>query len=204
MAGTPYRWLDVERLARRLCNEQNPNSELVSAKYFTAIIKAKLSRRGTASCEAQQTYLRGIKAYSRNLEIVLGKYLVEEASYHAFQTPVDFDKKYTVWRAEEKQTDVSIAVQMMNDVFDDRCDQIVVFSNDSDLAPALASIKERYPQITIGVVAPIRMGNRYVSSDLKQYSDWTRGGIREEELRDSQLPEMIPTKKSPIRKPQHW
>ena len=42
LRGTPYRWLDLCALIKRLCHEQTPACELVAIKYFTADIKAKL------------------------------------------------------------------------------------------------------------------------------------------------------------------
>lgn len=39
--------------------------------------------------------------------------------------------------------------------------------------------------------------------DLKN-SDWVRSYINEQELKDCQLPEKIPTKKKPLFKPQYW
>jgi len=45
----------------------------------------------------------------------------------------------------------------------------VLFTNDSDLAPALCKIKERNNNLKIGVVVPIRGGNRKASVSLQKY-----------------------------------
>lgn len=55
----------------------------------------------------------------------------------AFQEPVGFDNKLSVWITEEKQTDVAIAVDLLCDVLDDACDQVVI---PSDRAPALHEV----------------------------------------------------------------
>jgi len=204
LKGTDYRWLNLEKLVKRICKEQNPKSEVISVKYFTADIKAKLSTRGNNSCIAQQNYLLSLQAHSSNLEIIRGKYNIQPKQYYAHQEPVDFSLKHNVWQAEEKQTDVSIAVHSLCDVIDNECDQVVIFSNDSDLSPALEQIKSRKASIIIGVVAPIRGEGRQPSSDLRKFSDWTRTGIREEELKNSQLPDKVMTRKRTILKPEHW
>ena len=208
MQGTPYRWLDVRALAERLCHEQNPASELVVIKFFTADIKAKFSSRGEASYRAQQDYLLTLQAHSRakngQLEVVKGRYNVQPKTYYAHQDPIDFNQKLTVWAPEEKQTDVSIAVHMLCDAMDQSIDQMVIFSNDSDLAPALRAVKMRWRDLTIGVIAPVRGAERNSSADLSEHSDWTRRGITEEELGSSQLPEMVRTRKRVIVKPEHW
>ena len=195
-------------LVKQLCREQNPHCELIAIKYYTAAIKAKLSSHGEASCKAQQDYLLSLQAHSKNsgikLEIIKGKYNIQPKEYYAHQEPVDFAKKLAVWVAEEKQTDVAIAVDLLCDVVDNACDQIVIFSNDSDLTPALRSIKSRWPNIKIGAVAPIRGDGRNPSRDLKAIADWTRHGIKDIELANAQLPNKVLTRKRAIEKPGHW
>ena len=204
LKGTPYRWLDLAALVKQLCHEQNPDSDIVAIKYFTADIKAKLSSHGEASCKAQQDYLLSLQAHIPHLEIIKGKYSIQPKEYYAHNEPVNFDTKHAVWVAEEKQTDVSIAVHLLCDVMDNACDHAVIFSNDSDLTPALSAIKARKPDVTIGVVAPIRGEGRKPSADLRKFTDWTRHSIKETELANAQLPKKIPTRKRAILKPTHW
>ncbi len=93
---------------------------------------------------------------------------------------------------------------MLCDIMDDTCDQVVIFSNDSDLAPALSTIKLRQPALKIGVVAPIRGEGRQPSADLKKIANWTRHGIKDKELANAQLPHKALTRKRAILKPEHW
>ena len=208
LQGTPYRWLDVCALANRLCREQNPACELVLIKYFTADIRAKFSSRGEVSYRAQQDYLLSIQAYGKEqnaqLEVIKGKYNVQPKKFYAYRDPIDFNSKLAVWAPEEKQTDVSIAVHMLCDVMDQPIDQVVIFSNDSDLAPALRVIKMRWHGLKVGIVAPIRGEGRNASADLCEYADWTRRGISDEELAATQLPEKVRTRKRAITRPEHW
>jgi uncharacterized LabA/DUF88 family protein len=48
--------------------------------------------------------------------------------------------------AEEKRTDVNIAVQMVDDAYQNACDQFVLISGDSDLVPAIHTVKRRFPR----------------------------------------------------------
>ena len=208
LQGTPYRWLDVCALAKRLCREQNPACELVCIKYFTADVRAKFSSRGEVSYRAQQDYLLSLQAHAKKnnarLEVTRGKYAVQPKKFYAHQDPVDFNLKLAVWAPEEKQTDVSIAVHMICDAMDQSSDQAVVFSNDSDLAPALRAIKLRWRGLKVGVVAPVRGAERNASADLCEHADWTRTGISDEELAATQLPARVRTRKRVIAKPGHW
>ncbi len=123
LKNTPYKWLDPYLLASRLCKEQNPESEILSVKYFTSDIQAKLSRKGQVSCKTQQEYLHALQAYSPDVKIIKGKYFIGRSSFHLYGEPVDFDKKYAVWRAEEKQTDTNIVLNMVYDAMDRECEQ---------------------------------------------------------------------------------
>jgi hypothetical protein len=40
LRGTAYKWLDVVQLFEGICHAQNPASQLVQVKFFTAPIKA--------------------------------------------------------------------------------------------------------------------------------------------------------------------
>jgi len=208
LRGTPYRWLDLCALVKRLCHEQNPTCELVAIKYFTADIKAKLSSHGEESCKAQQDYLLSLQAHNSGqdfrLEVVKGKYNIQPKEYYAHQEPVDFGNKLAVWVPEEKQTDVAIAVHMLGDAIDTELEQAVIVSNDSDLAPAVEAMKSRWPDLTVGVIAPIRGESRQSSAELREIADWTRQSIKEGELADAQLPDRVATRKRAIDKPPHW
>lgn len=153
MQGTPYRWLDVSKIVNRICKEHNPHCDVIIIKYFTAEIKTKLSERGQLSWQTQQDYLLSLQAHIPHIEIIKGKYVIGKSQYHPYGEPVDFSTKHAVWRSEEKQTDVSIAVHMLCDATDNACEHMVIFSNDSDLAPALAAVKSHTPHITIGTIA---------------------------------------------------
>jgi uncharacterized LabA/DUF88 family protein len=125
-------------------------------------------------------------------------------SYHPYSDPINFNIKYKVWKAEEKHTDVNIALHMLCDATDKICDQIILFSNDSDLSPALKITKARHPEIKIGIITPGLRGVRKPSADLQKHSDWLRHGIKTDELEKCQLPKKIITRKRKITRPEHW
>jgi len=200
------RWLNVEALAQRLCKENDPTTNIVGIKYFTAPIKAGLSARGVVSVKSQADYLRALSTHCQHVEIVNGKYFIVPGSYHGDTKPVDFTTKLRVLRPEEKQADVNIAVHMLCDATDGLCDQQVLLSNDSDCAPILSTIRRRHPDIRIGVIPPILKvtPERYPSKELSSSAHWSRKNINETDLADCQLPVRVTTRKRPIDKPEHW
>ncbi|MFK7890442.1 MAG: NYN domain-containing protein [Granulosicoccus sp.] len=200
------RWLDVQALGHRLCKENDPATSIVSIKYFTAPIKAGLSPRGVASVKSQADYLRALATHCQQVEIISGQYFIVQGSYHEDTKPIDFDTKLRVLRPEEKQTDVNIALHMLCDATDGLCEQQVLFSNDSDCAPILSTIKLRHPDMKIGVVPPIlnSVPERYPSRELSSSAHWSRRHINKIDLVECQLPARVITRKRPIDKPAHW
>lgn len=97
---------------------------------------------------------------------------------------------------------------MLCDATDKRCEQIVIFSNDSDLSPAIDIVKKRHPEMKIGVVTPIRYKSsnidRNPSAELRKHTDWLRHGIKDNELEKCQLPDKVRSRKRIIEKPEYW
>lgn len=210
LKNTSHKWLDLQKLIERLCREQNPSAEILSIKYFTAEISPRLSPRGEQSYNAQRDYLLALKATGDQLEVILGKFFICASSLYpreaGTRNPESFESKVDVWRPEEKQTDVNIALHMLCDAQDSICDQQVLVTNDSDLSPILNQLRIRYPDITQGVISPIPQGrvDRRPSSELKQRANWIRSHIKASELQDAQLPPFVLTRKRKIEKPDHW
>ena len=206
LKNTPYKWLDIVKLFTHIVRVQSPASELVAIDYFTAPCLGRFSRR-PESVHIQQSYLRALEQ-NPILTIVQGFHSAERTclpAYHQATKRPNLDDKHWVWRVEEKQTDVNIVLGLVLDAIDGLYDQFVIVSNDSDLEPALKSIRDRDLSATIGVVVPAKQGRqRPASAGLMQYADWTRHHILDVELAEAQLSNKIPTRKKPIFKPSHW
>jgi NYN domain len=56
---------------------------------------------------------------------------------------------------EEKETDVNIALHMLDDAYKDRFDRALLVSADSDLAPPIRMVLDRFPKKQIRVLTPI-------------------------------------------------
>jgi hypothetical protein len=88
-------------------------------------------------------------------------------------------------------------------------EQFILVSNDSDAEPVLEALTEDFPALRIGIVMPVRPPDpgrrgRPISVSLSRFAHWTRDYIRDDELAQFQLPESVPTRKRPARKPAHW
>ncbi len=55
---------------------------------------------------------------------------------------------------EEKQSDVKIALWMIDDAYQDKYDRALLISRDSDLSPAVRLLHSRFPEKKVYVIAP--------------------------------------------------
>ena len=123
--------------------------------------------------------------------------------------PYDRNDRVRVWKLEEKQTDVNLALAMYRDACSGAFGQMVVCTNDSDAAPVLEAVRSDFPEIVLGVVTPVRpptqaSAHRRVIRSLSDHATWTRHYLLDDELQACQLPARVPTAKKPIRRPAHW
>lgn len=56
---------------------------------------------------------------------------------------------------EEKETDVNIALNLLDGAYRDAYDHALLVSRDSDLMPALRMLRERFPETGLTLVAPL-------------------------------------------------
>ncbi len=213
LAGTDYKWLDLTALLTHITKIQNPASETLLVNYFTSPVLPSLATLGIQSKEAQDTYIRALKA--KAVTVTLGKHRLEHGTaprYIDKHTPASRQDKVDIWDLEEKQTDVSIAIgmyrllsQQQNFQANERIAQIVLVSADTDMTPALKAIREDFPEITVGIILPHREGiDRGVPGSLDNYAHWVRKTVKIAELQAHQFPDRVPTKKKPAIKPHYW
>lgn len=207
LKNSPYKWLDLyELFANKVIRSIEPMSEVISVKYFTAPALARYTKDVDAP-NRQVKYHNALKVkLGECLEIIEGYHSQKETT--AYPVDTNFEAApIKVNIVEEKQTDVNLGLHMYRDAVRRSASQLVLVSNDSDLAPALEMIKRDYPEIKIGVVLPVLSPKKGVrkSGQLQKSADWTRQYLRADELVQSQLPETLQNRKNKtIRKPECW
>lgn len=212
LKSTGYKWLDIYKLFSRIINENNPDAKLLQIKFFTAPIKTRLASHGDAAGAAQTAYHRALTTlYPRHISIYEGYFSLEEGSFLEYLHPPDKNRRVKIWRLEEKQSDVNIALEAYRDATHELIEQVIFVTNDTDQEPTLRALRNDYPKLRIGVILPIREPGTGISGSVRPgnnrlsvYADWTRSHIRNEELKNSTLPETIPTPKKAIKKPGYW
>ena len=176
-------------------------------KYFTAPILGSFARSDdSAVCQAQ--YHIALRAHlGKKLEIIAGYYHARPARAHMWVAGKPAGKCPTVeiWKLEEKQSDVALALHAFCDAVLDEIDQVIVMTNDSDFAPAMQMIRQ-HTGVVLGLIAPIREGDgrSRVNRELKKHAHWTRTHIMDAEFAASQLPPMVRVERSAVHKPLSW
>jgi len=130
-----------------------PKDKITEIFYFTAFVtwnQAKLTRH--------QNYVKALRF--NNIKIVLG------AFRRVDRICQKCNKQYRTF--EEKRTDVNIAVKLFQTATNDIWDTALIISGDSDLIPAIESVKQTYLAKKLGVIIPI--GRR--AEELKQAADF--------------------------------
>jgi 6-hydroxy-3-succinoylpyridine 3-monooxygenase len=151
--GTPYKWLDLAEFFRLL----RPHDSIQKIRYFTALITGPTKPN-------QETYWQAL-ATTPIVDVILGKFknkrvvcglpACSHPGKRVFEVP------------EEKRTDVNIAVYMLDDAYQDACDNLVLVSGDSDLVPAVRMIRTRFPAKRITVYVPAQNPVRSHAVELR-------------------------------------
>ena len=117
------KWLNQRRLAESFCNQGEVLDEV---NLFTAVLNWNAAKQ-----KRHVNYITACKAVGVT---------VHEANFKkAHKKCVEFNRTCKFY--EEKQTDVSIAVKMISDAFNNRFDRAILITADSDQIPTIKYIK---------------------------------------------------------------
>ena len=167
-----YYWLNVHLLVENLLKQ---DQMVMGVKYFTSRVSA--TARDPDKSRRQNAYLEALQTL-KDVSIYYGHYL---------ENTVKCFKCGAQWQvAEEKMTDVNIAVEMMVDAFQDRFDTALLISGDSDLTASVLNIRRLYPAKRIVAAFP---PNR-TSARLQQVTN-AFFMISRRKLAASQFPDVV-------------
>ena len=158
--GTPYKWLDLARFFRLI----RPNDDIQCIRYFTAMVHGPTKPN-------QEVYLQAL-ATTPTVQTILGKFKNKNIKCAVPRCTYSGTKFFKA--PEEKRTDVNIAIFMLDDAYQDLCDNLVLVSGDSDLVPAIRMIRHRYPAKETTVYIPARDPSRGAAVELRMAANKNR------------------------------
>lgn len=177
-------WLNYRTFAEQFINADD---HLKNVFYFTAFANWRPS-----SVIKHKIYVEALKHH--NVEIVLGNF--KEKPRYCNQCKQSFITH------EEKQTDVNISIYLLREAVLDNYDKAIIFGADSDLIPAIKTVKQLYPNKQIGVIIPIER-ERY-SKEIRTECDFYRY-TKKKHYERSQLTYQIHLPKGKVlTKPADW
>lgn len=135
-----WKWLDLNKFARWL----RPHDHIAAIKMFSAMVEPQ--NPTSDARERQDKYFKALKTLPQ-IRVILGAFQPREVQCRAHCKQV-----YIV--AEEKKTDVNIAVEMLSDATENSVDSMCLISGDSDIQPAVECIARKYPAIDLTVYVP--------------------------------------------------
>lgn len=182
LRGHRYLWLDLHALSVALLK---PGQALAGIRYFTARV-----RNDPGAEQRQATYLAAL-ATRPTVRVVEGRFQEKRRTCRQCRAR---------WRTyEEKETDVSIAVALVEDAAADAYDVALVLSADSDLCPGVRAVRRLRPDKRVVAVFPPKRR----SDDLRAtaHAAFTVG---EANLRRSLLPERVAAGSLVFTRPEKW
>lgn len=188
LRNTPYRWLDLSKLAQLLL----PKNQIHRIRYYTARITARPGDPDQPT--RQQFYLRALGTIP-NLSITYGQFLTHKKKMALAADP---SKIIEVLKTDEKGSDVNLATHLIYDAMRDGFDVAVVVSNDSDLAEPIRIVAQEIRK-KVGILSPAK----YPTRELLQAATFYKP-IRQAVLAASQFPQELEDAHGKFRKPHSW
>jgi len=201
-----------------LCVQVLPGLNINRIRYFTALVKPMPSDPHTRL--RQEIYIRALETLP-NLTVHYGHYLQSIKSMPLAAPRPGGPRFADVLNMEEKGSDVNIATYMLVDAFRKDCDQLVVITNDSDLAEPVRIINKELlmpvgvfnPQTNDTAVRRSRVTGKpprpaRPSIELKKVAKFNRDisseGASSHMARSQFPPELIDAQGRTIRRPASW
>lgn len=163
-----YKWLNYYKLCSLFIKKTDTIEEIF---YFTALAHWDVIKK-----QKHQLLIKVLEA--NNVKTIYGEFKRKDKFCHLC------NKKFR--SREEKETDVNIAIHLLELAFQNKYDKAIIISADSDLIPAIKGVQRNFPNKQIGIIFPL--GRR--SESLKQIADFYMK-IKEKHLQSSLFPKTI-------------
>ncbi len=206
LKNTQHKWLDLHRLMERL----RPTDEIGRVKFFTAQVDAR--HNDPDQPKRQRLYWRALRTLP-TLEIVEGHFLTKSTTLPTTGS-IDEIKRLkragqptagakvdwvSVYRSEEKGTDVNLAVHLVHDAHLNRFDAAIVVSNDSDLAGAIRIVTKEIGKPVFVFYPHSSSPSHELRNVATRFKEVAPGN-----LETSQLPSSLTDARGNFSKPPQW
>jgi uncharacterized LabA/DUF88 family protein len=152
-SGLGSKWLDIRSLMSAYLEHLSPKASIEEIFFFTAI-RTHVQKFNPQTVQRHKDYLKILK--NTGIQVIEGKFK-KGKSY--CKTCKKEGEKY-----EEKETDVNIAVKLVELAFMDQADIFVIVSGDTDLIPGVDVVRRQFPHKKVFVIFPYKRKNTDILS----------------------------------------
>ena len=145
------KWLNIHSLCKSYLYLFGNDAILEEVYYFSAI-QYYLQSVNPDKISRHKTFIRCLK--DTGVSVILGRFKNKEVWYKNQDCEVHLNKH------EEKETDVSIAVKLLEIFHNNEADIVVIITGDTDLAPAVITSKKLFNSKKICFGFPYNRKNR--------------------------------------------
>lgn len=184
----PSKWLDVKSLMESYLEHFGKDARLEKTYFFTAL-RTHVQQHNPATVQRHRNYLKILE--STGVEVVLGKF---KRGKTYCKTCKKDQPKY-----EEKETDVNVAVKLVELAFTNAADIFVIVSGDTDLIPGVDVVKKHFPDKQVNVIFPYNRTNADILSRVSKSFK-----IKQDTYNKYQLSNPFVLKNKEFFKPDHW
>jgi len=186
--GYSTKWLNLASLCTSYLHLFGKRAKLGSIQYFTAFPHYL---QDAAKINRQETYLKCLEAVG--VKINLGRFKEKDA--YCPHCKIMFLKH------EEKETDVSIGVTLIEVFLKDSCDVAVLVTGDTDLSPAIEKSRVLFPKKMVICAFPYARKNK----ELAQLAPGSFSiGAKQYIKHQFPNPFTLPTTGEKVAKPPRW
>ncbi len=186
--GIKAKWLDVSSLMNSFLPHIQGKVELEEIYFFTAI-RDHERKNNHQTVKRHERYLKIIE--SKGVQIVHGK----------FKETIRCCKKCgrNYVKYEEKETDVNIAVKLVELAYLNKADVFIIVSGDTDLIPGIDLVNRQFSDKEVYVVFPYGRKNDDFKSRVKGSFK-----LKKETYLKHQFPNPYEVNGKTFNKPSHW
>jgi uncharacterized LabA/DUF88 family protein len=151
--GYSTKWLDLASLCKSYIHLFGKDARLEAIYYFSAI-PHYLSSSDPDKIQRHENYIRCLE--STGVHIELGRFKEKDVFCHRCHS--------MILKHEEKETDVAIAIKLLEACFTNICDTAVIVSGDTDLSPAIKKCQDLFKDKKIVCAFPFARKNKELAT----------------------------------------
>ncbi len=152
--GKSAKWLDIHALCSSYLYTISKDARLQDVYYFSALA-THLEAADPGKVQRHRDFIECLEDTGVKVNLAKFKRKPDHRCYNCGEKSK---------RHEEKETDVAIAAKLLELVFANACDTVVLMTGDTDLAPAVRTAKNHSPDKDIRFALPYKRH----SNDLRR------------------------------------